>query len=180
MKHSYFKHILLLLGLCPLMAWADEWQDPETKVIYTYTQGGTEASVKAGNYFAGSPDVAGVIAIQSAITVDGVQYPVTTIGVYAFHGCKGLTAVTIPESVTSIGNCAFKGCSGLTSVTIPESVTSIYGCAFEGCSGLTGITIPNSVTSIGELAFSDCSSLTSITIPDGMTSIGWRAFNGCI
>ena len=55
---------------------------------------------------------------------------------------------TIPNSVTSIGSYAFSGCRGLTSVTIPNSVTSIGIAAFSGCTGLTSVTIPNSVTSI--------------------------------
>ena len=84
------------------------------------------------------------------------------IGDDAFHGCSGLTSVTIPNSVTSIGVDAFYNCSGLTSVTIPNSVTSIGSSAFSGCSGLTSVTIGNSVTSIGDGAFYGCSGLTSV------------------
>ena len=73
-----------------------------------------------------------------------------------FHGCSGLTSVTIPNSVTSIGQSAFSGCNGLTSVTIPNSVTSIGDYAFSECSGLTSVTIPNSVISIGNEAFAKC------------------------
>ena len=104
-----------------------------------------------------------------------------TLGVAdeAFHGCSGLTSVTIPNSVTSIGVGAFRDCSGLTSVTIPNSVTSIGGVAFRGCTGLTSVTIPNSVTSIGDGAFYDCSGLTSVTIPNSVTSIGENAFCFC-
>ena len=72
------------------------------------------------------------------------------------------TAVSIPNSVTSIGEWAFFGCRSLTSVTIPNSVTSIGEFAFSGCSGLTSVTIPNSVTSIGSDAFSGCSGLEAI------------------
>ena len=62
--------------------------------------------------------------------------PVTSIGVYAFYDCTGLTSITIPNSVTSIKYMAFGGCTGLTSITIPNSVTSIGDCAFYGCTGL--------------------------------------------
>ena len=49
----------------------------------------------------------------------------TSISKGAFHGCSGLTSITIPNSVTSIGDRAFAECIGLTSITIPDGVTSI-------------------------------------------------------
>ena len=76
-------------------------------------------------------------------------------------GCKN---TIILDSVTSIGSYAFGGCRGLTSITIPNSVTSIDFWAFSNCSSLTSMTIPSSVTSIGSSAFFQCSGLTSVTI----------------
>ncbi len=126
----------------------------------------------------GEDQYSGEVVIPSSITVEGKEYPVTSIG-GAFYNCEDLTSVTIPNSVTSIGSSAFWGCSGLTSVTIPNSVTSIGNSAFKGCSGLTSVTIPNSVTSIERYAFSGCSGLTSVTIPNSVTSIGDCALLGC-
>ena len=102
----------------------------------------------------------------------------STVG-SAFHGCSGLTSVTIPDSVTSIGSSAFDGCSGLTSITIPNSVTSIGRDAFYYCTSLTSVTILNGVTSIGNRAFAYCTGLTSVTIPDSVTNIGEGVFGGC-
>ena len=104
---------------------------------------------------------------------------VTSIEDGAFHGCRGLTSVTIGNSVTSIGWGAFNGCTGLTSIEIPNSVTSIGDNAFNSCTGLTSITIPNSVTSIGEYAFHYCRGLKSVTIGNSVTNIGSGAFEGC-
>ena len=104
---------------------------------------------------------------------------VTTIGEFAFYGCRSLTSVAIPNSVTTISKRAFRDCSSLTSVTIGNSVTTIGDGAFGDCSSLTSVTIPNSVTTIGEYAFSGCSSLTSVTIPNSVTIIAYKAFSGC-
>ena len=96
-----------------------------------------------------------------------------------FYNNKNTKVVIIEKGVTSIGDYAFEGCRSLTSVTIPDSVTSIGGYAFYLCTSLTSVTIPNSVTSIGNDAFWNCTSLASVTIPDGVTSIGYSAFNDC-
>ena len=138
---------------------------------------------------------------MSKIPDDG---SVTSIGNYAFYGCKSLMEIKIPAGVISIGYAAFAGCSSFTEITIPAGVTSIGEYAFESCSSLTEITIPASVNSIGRRAFQRCSrlqsvifesdsslnsigdsafygciSLTKITIPAGVTSIGAEAFEGC-
>ena len=134
----------------------------------------------------------------SVIPADG---SVAAIGKWAFGGCAGLTAITIPDGVTSIGDDAFYDCSALTSITIPEGVTSIGNSAFHGCSELasittktigssvynafkqcgrlTSITIGSGVTSIDNRAFEGYSTLKSIYIPESVTSIGFHAFDGC-
>ena len=150
----------------------------------------------------------GAVDIPSTISVNGVEFLVTSIGADAFSvgsngGNNNFISVTIPGSVTSIGDFAFMDDSTLASVTIPNSVTSIgwdvFNCctnltsvAFPGsvtnfgnggtfvnCSGLTNVTFANGLTSIGDQMFRSCSRLTSVTIPNSVTSIGYYAFYGC-
>ena len=131
----------------------------------------------------------GNIIIPESTTYNGTTYSVTSIGKNAFHGCSGLTSVTIPNSVTSIGYGAFANCSGLTSVVVDKN-NGTYD-SRDNCNaiietstnklivGCKNTTIPNSVTSIGDYAFSYCSGLTSVTIPNSVTSINEYAFSGC-
>ena len=118
--------------------------------------------------------ISGDIVIPEKITVNGVEYSVTSIGYGAFRECKALTSVKMP-SVTSIGSCAFYRCS-ITSVDMPL-VSSLGSEAFYGCSSITSVAMP-SVTSIGRHAFQFCSSLTSVAMPS-VTSIGNGAFMDC-
>ena len=86
-----------------------------------------------------------------------------------------ISSVVMDEGVTSIGSYAFFGCRSLTTITIPEGVTYIGFRAFEGCTSLTSITIPGSVTSIGNTAFYECSGLTSVTISEAVSYTHLRA-----
>ena len=127
--------------------------------------------------------------------------PMTTIGDYAFSGCKTLTSIDLPEGLKRIGNRAFEFCTGLTSMVIPDSVTDLGSVIFTN-SGVTSVslgdivetksmnsplgggnnlsvTVREGVRTIGESVFSGCSFITSISLPESLTSIGRSAFYNC-
>lgn len=184
--------LIMLAIIFPLISWANIWQDPETKVNYEYTIGKSEASVKAGDNFAGeagSPDVSDNVSILSSFIIDGNTYSVTSIGDYAFVNCYMMTSLSIPNSVTTIGDKIVSGCSALESLFV-DSGNNYYD-SRDNCNaiietstktliaGCKNTIIPNTVTSIGSAAFSECSGLVSITIPSNVSVIGFEAFSGC-
>ncbi len=66
------------------------------------------------------------------------------------------------NGLTSVGSYAFYGCKNLT-IVILSGLTSVEDNAFYDCANLTRITIPKSVKKIGLNAFGNCGKLTSIT-----------------
>ena len=132
------------------------------------------ADYKGENYAIGEESFSG-----DGLTSIIIPNSVTSIGDYAFSGCKNLTSVVIGNSVKSIGDYSFYNCQNLTSVIIGDSVKSIGDDAFNSCIDLTSVEIPNGVTHIGDDAFWGCSDLTSITIPNSVKSIGKDAFYNC-
>ena len=135
----------------------------------------------------------GAVANAQRIKTVVMEPGVTSIGEYAFEGCRSLTSVTIPDGVTSIGAWAFFDCTSLTSVTIPDSVSSIGEYAFRGCTGLTGVYITD-LAAWCRISFADSYAqplnyahnlyingvlAENITIPDSVMSIGSDAFYGC-
>jgi hypothetical protein len=133
--------------------------------------------------------VDGVLFDKSQTTL--IQYPcgagggyttpngVTSIGISAFAGSRGLTNVTISDGIIDIASNAFQNCDSLVSITIPDGVTSIANSMFVNCSSLGSVTIPGSVGSIGKNAFANCSYLTNVTIANGVGSIADSAFYAC-
>ena len=170
-KHA--KTLFVMLSVTILCFVMSMFASAETEGDFKYSVKNNEASIT------GYVGDGGELVIPD--TLGG--YKVTSIRLYAFSNCSGLTGdLVIPDGITSIGNYAFSDCSGFTgNLVIPNSVVSIGNGAFSRCSGLTGdLIIPDSVTSIGEYAFNNCIRLTGdLIIPDGVTSIGNYAFSGC-
>ena len=104
---------------------------------------------------------------------------ITTIGDYAFYGCKNLKSVMIGKNVTSIGKCAFAKDTSLTSIVIPDKVKTVGSSVFDGCTKLKTVKLGKSLTSISDKMFYKCSSLTKVSIPAKVTKIGKSAFASC-
>lgn len=150
MTHKTFFNICLtFIALCWTVAIQAKTVTVDGINYYLHTDTKT-ASVTKSN-------VTGDIVIPEKITVDGVEYPVTSIGSNAFQDCKALTSVDMP-SVTSIGGDAFQSCSSLTSVDMPL-VTSISVWAFRD-SPIINLSLPATLTSIGNGCFTKTREIT--------------------
>ena len=117
-------------------------------------------------------------AILSNVTIDGVEYSVTSIH-RCFLGCTSLTtAPEIPSSVTNMRNC-FQNCTSLTTAPeIPSGVTDMRHC-FLGCTSLaTAPEIPSSVTDMSYCFYGCTSLITASEIPSGVTNMSY-CFQGC-
>ena len=157
--------------------------------------GGSNAQI-----IACSPNYAGTLEIDYTVH-NGVQFPIISIGDYAFGQCYKLTEVTMSDTVTDIGEGAFsytgirrirlsenlrsmgEECFStsiyLEELVIPEGVTTLRKRIFSRCSGLRSITLPDTLDTIQEYAFWECSALEEITIPAGVTAISPDTFSFC-
>jgi hypothetical protein len=166
MKTKILKRTLLLVAMllaCAVQSRATDFTYDGLKyTVLTDSTCQTMAGYYGGGWYYAGNSVSGDLEIPETVYYNDKAYSVTTIGMYAFSNCTGLTEVTIPNSVTTIEPAAFYYCTGLTEVPIPNSVTSIGDSAFSGCTGLTSVTIPNSVTTIERYAFDGCTGLKSI------------------
>ena len=91
-------------------------------------------------------------------------------------GAEGVKTVVIEEGVSSVGGYAFYGCKALESVRLPESLTGIGSNAFEGCAALPSVTIPQAVTSLGYNTFSGCGSLKEARVHRQLKQIPSNVF----
>lgn len=163
MKESTRSLFLSALVLCSsFTGFAEDFE--KDGIYYNINADETSVSVtfKGSSYSEFDDEYSGDVVIPSQVSHNGVSYPVTAIGVYAFKSCDGLTSIKIPDSVITISEDSFGYCTNLKSVDLGKSVTSIGKWAFGNCPALTSITIPESVTYIGNTALGDCTSLTDI------------------
>ena len=98
-----------------------------------------------------------------------VQKGVTTIGDYAFYGCKNVTSVTLPDTVTQIGKLAFYGCENLSTLTVPDSVLVVEDYAFANATGLQSIVFRGNAPILGAGIFAGL----SIEVRYPTAAAGW-------
>lgn len=143
MKQLILKKLMLIAVL--LTCNVTLAHDFEVDGIYYTIQSDSKKTVtviyRGNSYSEYSHEYQGTVIIPNTVNHNGLTYTVVSIGNDAFHGCDGLTSVSIGNSVTSIGYFAFSGCSGLTSISIGNGVTSIGNDAFSGCNSLTSVNI---------------------------------------
>ena len=115
--------------------------------------------------------------IESLVIPNGV----TSIGDYAFYGCKNLMNISIPDSVVSVGESAFQGCSKLSMPAMPNGLVTIGDYAFYYNIGARGtINFYDNLVSIGEWAFGYCRNIERLIFPKSLKNIGNRAFSYCV
>ena len=144
---------------------------------------------KTAKVASASDDYSGALTIPSAVSYNGENYNVTSIGTSAFYGCSGITSITIPSYISNIGEKAFTGCYGISSIVVDEGnskyesrdncnaiIEKMSNTLLMGCKKTV---IPDGIKTIGDFAFYNCSGLSSVIIPNSVESIGNNAFEGC-
>ncbi len=187
MKRLYRFSLMLLALMLPATAFAHNFE--VDGIYYNFNGNGVTVTYKGSSFSQYSDEYYGDVIIPDTVTYNGVTYPVSSIGEYAFYSCSSMSSVVIPNSVTYIGKWAFEFCDGITSIEIPASVTSIVVNPFDGCYNLNYIHVQSGNPKYDSRnncnAIIETNSNTLITgckntiIPYGITSIGEDSFSGC-
>ena len=140
--------VALVAMILPLLARAAETIVVVDGIKYAIKDSGPlEAEVS------GYSEVSESVVIPESITVNNVNYIVTSIGKKAFYACTKMKSIVIPNSVTLIGASAFSGelyaisdaiCykeMSLHSITIGSGIKKIDYNAFNGCYNLSSVYI---------------------------------------
>lgn len=153
--------------------------DPGSGATYVVTKA-SEKDLQGEVKFSKTTDTANVV-IPDTLTINGVQYKVTTIAANAFKGNTKIKTIKLGKYIKQIESNAFSNCKNLTKVTISDSVTKIGKKAFYNCKKLTTVSLSgkSKLTEIGDSAFYNCSKLKKITIPAKVKKIGAKAFYNC-
>ena len=114
----------------------------------------------------------GTITLPDSVTSpDGRRYVVGGIAQGAFSGCRGLSAVTMPEHLKVIEKYAFYDCASLQEVIIPGEVREVLSSVFVGCSSLNRVeTLSPTPPDLFVDAFDDhVFNSATLVLPEGTT-----------
>ena len=171
------KFLLFFVALVAMM--------PATMSAYEYYKGGIYYDVDRNHRTAtvtykaqNTGSYQGDVVIPERVTLDGVEYTVTTIGTGAFTNST-VQHVEIPNTVTTIKDHAFVRCQVLQNIVIPNSVTSLGRCVFHTCSSLKSAVIGNSVPMLDEYCFQYCGQLSKVVIGSSVTYLAIKVFYDC-
>jgi RNA polymerase sigma factor (sigma-70 family) len=122
------------------------------------------------------PDYSGLLRIQG----NGDMYDFVNAEDIPWYSIRNeIQQVELPDNLTSIGDYAFAGCKNLNSCHYYDTaVTRIGNSAFEGCTNFT-IVLPATLTSVGDRAFAGCVEARRLILPAALREISSTAFQGC-
>ena len=151
-----------------------EGEEKETTVDglnYLYFTVSKKATVVAGDYKQLTR-----VEIPTTITVDNVEYTITSIDAEVFRDCRNITSFSLPDGLETIGKSAFMNCTRIPDFSMPSCLKSIGDQAFYQCYGLTNVILPEGLETVGTSAFSGCLNLETLELPSTLKSIGSSAF----
>ena len=114
-------------------------------------------------------------SVERIYVPDGVR-----IEEHAFHGCKALKEIRLPNDCKELCYGTFMDCHALEEVHLPNTLTVLGGSVFNSCKSLKAISLPPTLKKIGQSAFQSCTKLENISLPDGLQVIERGAFRNCI
>lgn len=85
--------------------------------------------------------------------------------------------IIIKSGVTSVGEYAFCGCKSLTDLVVEEGVKELDSYSFKNCPKLKNVTLPSSVRALGYDTFRDCPNITNCYLTDFE---GWMEKDGLL
>lgn len=106
----------------------------------------------------------GKVKIPNEVTINGGNYPITSIDSGAFKSNKNIKEIEIGNNVKTIGKGAFKGCTNLKKVKFASGLTTVGKNSFKGCTKLKSVKLPDTVQKIDKGAFKGCTLLTEFKI----------------
>mgnify|MGYP002523249591 CR=1 FL=1 len=119
-------------------------------------------------------------AFSGVISLTSVSLSsITSIGEEAFHSCRGLKSISLPDSLTEIGENAFSYCTVLTNIVIPSHLKVIPSNAFSCCFDLEDVILGEGVEAIEDNAFLKCYALKKLTFSSSLKVIEKSAFESC-